>query len=77
VLAEAAAAAAISVEDCLAAAGDTRYDASLFATARGLVTRGIDESPAVRIGSRWFEGVDAVAEASEFTLVRELYGVGA
>ncbi len=40
ILAEAAAAAGVPLEDCLAAAGDPQRDGTLHATARGLLARG-------------------------------------
>ncbi len=63
ILAEAAAAAGVPLEECLTAAGDPRRDVSLHATARGLVARGVRELPAVRIGHRWLGGERALAAA--------------
>jgi 2-hydroxychromene-2-carboxylate isomerase len=74
VLAEAGAAAGLEADQVVAAARDSRRDAQLFATAKGLVARGVDSSPAIRVGSRWFGGVDPVADAASYVLVRELYG---
>jgi 2-hydroxychromene-2-carboxylate isomerase len=70
VLAEAAAAAGLTLEECFAAAGNQALDASLVATARGLQAQGLGRLPAVRIHGRLFEGerrlAEAAALASEF-----------
>jgi 2-hydroxychromene-2-carboxylate isomerase len=63
VLAEAAAAAGVTLEDCLAAAGDREIDAELEATARGLLLQGVTELPAVRLGARFFDGEHRLSEA--------------
>jgi 2-hydroxychromene-2-carboxylate isomerase len=55
-LAEAAAAAGVPLEDCLAAAGETWRDQELEATARDLCAHGITELPALRVGQRWIQG---------------------
>lgn len=73
-IAEAGAAAGLEVDATLQAAGDNRYDVSLQATARGLMHRGVRGTPAVRIGTHWFEGLDAVPGASSFTATRARYG---
>ena len=69
VLAEAAAAAGLTLDQCLAAAGDQALDRSLKATARGLRAQGVRMPPAVRVGGRLFDGerrlVEAAALASE------------
>ncbi|MBV9838672.1 MAG: DsbA family protein [Solirubrobacterales bacterium] len=64
ILAEAAAAASMTLEDCLAAAGDPARDLSPRATATGLRTRGIRRLPAVRLGTRWFVGEPGLMAAS-------------
>lgn len=64
ILAEAAAAAGLSPEDCLAAAQDAAWDAAPAATAQGLRRRGIEALPAVRVGKAWRCGPRALAEAS-------------
>jgi 2-hydroxychromene-2-carboxylate isomerase len=56
VLAEAAGAASLPVEECLAAARDTDRDAALQVTADGLRRRGVRRLPAIRVGRRWLEG---------------------
>jgi 2-hydroxychromene-2-carboxylate isomerase len=66
ILAEAAAAAGIGLQECLAAAGDPTRDGELHATARGLLAKGVTRLPAVRVGTRWFDGDDALAAASAF-----------
>jgi 2-hydroxychromene-2-carboxylate isomerase len=70
ILAEAAAAAGIHPEDCLAAARDPKREAGLKATASCLRTRGVEELPAIRVGRVWFAGESALAEAA--ALVRSL-----
>jgi 2-hydroxychromene-2-carboxylate isomerase len=64
VLAEAAAAAGLTLDDCLAAAGDRSQDAMLDATARGLRAQGVRELPAVRAGRRFRQGERALAETA-------------
>jgi 2-hydroxychromene-2-carboxylate isomerase len=66
ILAEAAAAAGIGLRDCLAGAGDETRDIELDATARGLLSRGIQRLPAVRIGSRWFAGDGVLAGSAAY-----------
>jgi 2-hydroxychromene-2-carboxylate isomerase len=66
ILAEAAAAAGIGLRDCLAAAGDETRDIELDATARGLLSRGVQRLPAVRIGSRWFAGDGVLAGSAAY-----------
>jgi 2-hydroxychromene-2-carboxylate isomerase len=63
VLAEAAAAAAVPLEDCLAAAGDARRDAAIEDAAHRLVGMGADELPALRVGRRLFSGEARLPEA--------------
>jgi 2-hydroxychromene-2-carboxylate isomerase len=55
-LAEAAAAAGIALEECLAAAGETWRDDELRATAQGLRSSGVSELPAIRLNRCWYEG---------------------
>ncbi len=55
-LAEAAAAAGVPLEECLAAAGETWRDEELEATARQLHAGGVTELPALRIQRRWVQG---------------------
>lgn len=74
VVAEAAAAARLPVSGALAAAEDTDWDEPLQATAVGLRARGIQATPAIRIGTRWFLGLGAVPGASSFTAARALLG---
>jgi len=70
ILAEAAAAAAVPLEDALAAAGDPTRDGALHATARGLHSRGVRRLPAIRIGSRIFSGDRGVGEAATLQRAR-------
>jgi 2-hydroxychromene-2-carboxylate isomerase len=64
ILAEAAAAAGMKLEVCLAAAGDQARDGKVLATARGLTLLGVDELPAVRVGGRYIAGERRLAEAA-------------
>jgi 2-hydroxychromene-2-carboxylate isomerase len=73
-LAEAAAAAAVPLDDCLRAAGDTARDESLRATADALATVGILELPAIRIGERWFHGEPGLAAAGAMLSAMAIYG---
>jgi 2-hydroxychromene-2-carboxylate isomerase len=70
VLAEAAAAAGISVDDTLAAAADTSHDATLAATSTVLKRHGILEPPVIRLHTGWFSGFEALARTSAFTAAR-------
>ena len=70
ILAEAAAAAAVPLEEALVAAGDPTRDGALHATARGLLSRGVQRLPAIRIGSRVFSGDHAVGEAATLQRAR-------
>jgi 2-hydroxychromene-2-carboxylate isomerase len=74
ILAEAAAAAGIQPRDCFAAIADAELDAPLEATARGLVSRGVERLPAVRVRGRLFAGEDRLAEAAALARVAEAYG---
>jgi 2-hydroxychromene-2-carboxylate isomerase len=64
ILAEAAAAAGITLEDCFTAVGDESIEESLNATAYGLAMRGVQRLPAVRIGRVWFDGEHRLPEAA-------------
>jgi 2-hydroxychromene-2-carboxylate isomerase len=64
ILAEAAAAAGVCVEDCLRAAGDCRRDGGIEASARGLLAVGADRLPALRVGRSLFWGEGHVAKAA-------------
>ncbi len=68
-LAEAAAAAGLPLQECMAAAGESDRDEVLLRTARGLRGRGLNELPVVRVGQRWFEGEHGLVAAS--ALLRE------
>jgi 2-hydroxychromene-2-carboxylate isomerase len=70
VLGEAAAAAGGPVRELLNAAEDPRWDVQPSGAARALLGHGVGSTPAIRVASRWFEGIDAVGEASLFTTFR-------
>jgi 2-hydroxychromene-2-carboxylate isomerase len=63
VLAEAAAAAGLGLEECLSAAGDVSRDGAMEERARRLMAQGADRLPAVRVGRVLFPGEDRIAEA--------------
>lgn len=73
-LAEAAAAAGISLPACLSAAGDSSRDEALEATALGLRARGVRELPAIRIGRRFCEGDSALLAAAALQHEPASYG---
>jgi 2-hydroxychromene-2-carboxylate isomerase len=64
ILAEAAAAAGVGLDGCLAAAGDRRRDGAMEAAARRLLAVGADRLPALRVGRSLFWGERQVAEAA-------------
>ncbi len=64
VLAEAAAAANLGLEDCLEAAGDVGRDGAMEDAARRLLASGADRLPALRVGRVLFAGEDRIAEAA-------------
>jgi 2-hydroxychromene-2-carboxylate isomerase len=64
ILAEAAAAAGLPPDRCLAAAGERWRDEALHATARGLGSRGVHSLPAMRVRGRWLQGEPALAQAA-------------
>lgn len=63
VLAEAAAAACVPLEDCLAAAGDAARDIEMLATGQRLRELGAVELPTLRVGRRLFSGEERLPEA--------------
>jgi len=64
ILADAAAAAGLAPGDLLAATTDSSWDVELEATAEGLGRRGVRELPALRLGTHWRSGQQALAEAA-------------
>jgi 2-hydroxychromene-2-carboxylate isomerase len=73
VLAEAAAAAGLPLDDCLAAAGDRSLDEMIEATARGLAARGVTELPAMRSGRRFQMGERGLTETAALLRARPVY----
>jgi 2-hydroxychromene-2-carboxylate isomerase len=63
ILAEAAAAAGIGMDNCLKAVGELRRDSAIEASGRHLLAVGADRLPALRVGRSLFWGEDRVAEA--------------
>jgi 2-hydroxychromene-2-carboxylate isomerase len=70
VLAEAAAAAGIALDDCLKAARDPVRDGVMEATSRLLLARGCTTLPAVRVGGRLVCGEHRLAEAAAYLRAR-------
>ncbi len=64
ILAEAAAAAVLPLDDCLRAAGDRSRDAAMEAAGRRLVALGADRLPVLGLGRRLFCGEERLAEAA-------------
>ena len=64
ILFEAAAAAGLSLDACLAAAGDRRRDGAVEAAGRRLLAAGADRLPALKIGRSLYWGERRVAEAA-------------
>jgi 2-hydroxychromene-2-carboxylate isomerase len=64
ILAEAAAAAGLGLDDCLLAARDVRRDGAVEGAARRLLAAGADRLPALRVGRALYWGEDRVAEAA-------------
>jgi 2-hydroxychromene-2-carboxylate isomerase len=64
VLAEAAAAACVSLDDCLSAAGEYARDGELEATGLRLLALGATQLPALRVGRALFCGEERIAEAA-------------
>lgn len=64
VLAEAAAAAGLPLDACLAAAGDRSVDATLQARTLSLHARGATRLPLLMVGGRMFCGEERLAEAA-------------
>jgi 2-hydroxychromene-2-carboxylate isomerase len=63
VLAEAAAAAAVPLDECLRAARDPRRDAAMEVVARRLLAAGADRLPALRVGRSLFWGETQLSTA--------------
>ena len=64
ILAEAAAAAGIPLEDCFHAAGDQRRDGAAEAVGRKLLAAGADRLPVLRVGRSLFWGEQRVGAAA-------------
>ena len=64
VIAEAAAAACLALDDALAAAAEIRRDGAMERAAMRLLRRGADELPAAVVGRRLFAGEGRLAEAA-------------
>lgn len=64
VIAEAAAAAGLGLDDALRTAGEVERDGPMERTALRLLRRGADELPAVTVGRQLFAGESRLAEAA-------------
>jgi 2-hydroxychromene-2-carboxylate isomerase len=64
IVAEAAAAAGVTLDGCLAAACDDRRDASIHAAGRFLVAHGADAMPVVQVGRTLYAGEDRLLAAA-------------
>jgi hypothetical protein len=77
ILAEAAAAAGLGLDDCLSAARDGRRDDAIGAAGLRLLAAGADRLPALRVGRALFWGerdvADAAAAARRFTAAAGRY----
>lgn len=63
-LTEAAAAASLPLQDCLAAAGDPALDPPMESDAKRLLARGADRLPVIQVGRTLFCGEEQVAQAA-------------
>jgi 2-hydroxychromene-2-carboxylate isomerase len=70
ILAEASAAAGLTLSDCLRAAGDRRRDGAIEAAGRRLLSAGADRLPALRVGRALYWGEGQVAEATTAALMQ-------
>jgi 2-hydroxychromene-2-carboxylate isomerase len=77
VLAEAAAAAGVGLEDSLAAAGDARWDAAIEHAGRFVIAHGADAAPVVQVGRLLFAGEQRVGDAAAALRGRGAGGGGA
>jgi 2-hydroxychromene-2-carboxylate isomerase len=64
ILFEAAAAAGLSLDDCLVAAGDRRREGAIEVAGRRLLAAGADRLPALKVGRSLYWGEQRVAEAA-------------
>jgi 2-hydroxychromene-2-carboxylate isomerase len=64
ILAEAAAAGGIGLDECLRAAGESGRDGDAEVAARRLVSAGVPYLPALRVGGRLFWGEERLGEAA-------------
>lgn len=70
ILAEAAAAAGLPLDDCLRAASDVRRDGGIEAAGRRLLSAGADRLPALRVGRALYWGEGQVAGAAAASRLR-------
>jgi 2-hydroxychromene-2-carboxylate isomerase len=70
ILFEAAAAAGLSLDACLVAAGDRRREGAIEAAGRRLLAAGADRLPALKVGRSLYWGEQRVAEAAAAARMR-------
>jgi 2-hydroxychromene-2-carboxylate isomerase len=75
ILAEASAAAGLTLGDCLRAAGDRRRDAAVEEAGRRLLAAGADRLPALRVGRALYWGESQVAAAVSAQLYLDHHAV--
>ncbi len=73
VLAEAAAAAGLTLDECLEAASDASLDLELEATSSGLIAQGVRQLPAVRVGKQFYDGERRLAEVAAMLRAQVVY----
>jgi 2-hydroxychromene-2-carboxylate isomerase len=74
-LAEAAAAAGLALDEALAAARDSSRDGALEASGRRLLASGADRLPALRVGHSLFWGEERIGEAAAAARMHAAVGV--
>ena len=72
VIAEAAAVAGVAPEAAARAAAEDRFDPALEATSAGLRRHGLSGTPVIRVGHRWFHGMQALPGAAVVAAAGEL-----
>ena len=74
VIEEAADVAGLSVSAVRRAVAQDRFDPTLQATAAGLARHGVQVTPVIRVGQRWFQGLQALPGTAIIAAVGELAG---
>ena len=76
ILAEAAGAAGLGLDDCLRAAGERRRDVAIEGGGRRLLAVGADRLPALRVGRSLYWGEGQVAKAAAAARIQAAAGLG-